>query len=247
MVNIRFTLLLCAGTAALVLAAAGSSQSHQLVASIPTGHRGLVHVAGIPDPRTMVTIKEGAPFIVPAGNLLVLTGLGATHDNSEATLRIDGVDECSAVVRLPYGNNTTVAELPHWLTAGEGSTVEVVTPGGWYGCAWGYLATTSPGVVRIAGIPDPRDMVVVRSGIPFEVPPGKALAITALGGSATGMQAFLRVDDVDVLAAAGNWSVGTASSMVPVGPGLTIQAGSIVTIYSGPLGPGRAWGYLVDL
>ena len=44
--------------------------------SIPAPWRDPIRVVGIPDPRDMVLIKEGQPFIVPPGRTFVLTGMG---------------------------------------------------------------------------------------------------------------------------------------------------------------------------
>src|SRR5438093_7366472 len=152
-----------AGLLGLVLLAAAAVQAPIRVQPFPDC-AGLVRVAGIPDPRQMIVIKEGTPFVVPADKLLSITGLGATHDVADVTLRVDGQDEFAGVVRLPYGNETTITEPPPGFTAHAGSTVEVVSGGGVFGCAWGYLVGAeprTPGLVRVAGIPDPRSMVVI--------------------------------------------------------------------------------------
>ena len=241
-----------AGLLTLVLLAAGAVQAPIRVQAFPDC-AGLVRVAGIPDPRDMVVIKEGTPFVVPPGKLLAISGLGGTHDlganTLEVTLRVDGRDEFAASVRLPYGSGTTMAEPPPGFTVHAGSTVEVVSANGSFGCAWGYVVDAgshTPGLVRIAGVPDPRSMVVIREGTPFIVPPGKLLTITGLGGIASATGATVKVDGLNAFVAAANWSVGSSCSVCPVPPGLAIQAGSSVTVDSGTGVLGRAWGYLVD-
>lgn len=241
------------GLLGLILVASGAAQTPSLLQQIPTGS-GTVRVAGIPDPRSMLVIREGTPFVVPQGKILAITGLGGSNhlgpNTLEVMLRVDDVDEISASVRLPYGNGTTMADTPPGFIAHAGSTVEVLSPTGLFACAWAYLVDASEHVtgrlVRIAGIPDPRAMVVIREGSPFVVPAGKVLSITGLGGAVGGTTATLKVDGANALVAAGNWSSGNPCSVCPAPPGLAIQAGSSVAVDSGTGTLGRTWGYLVD-
>jgi len=241
-----------AGLLGAILLVAGAAQVPLPPREIPAGV-GLTRVAGIPDPREMVVVREGTPYIVPPGRLLAITGLGGTNhlgpNTLEVTLRVDGIDEVEASVRLPYGNGTTVADLPQGFSVREGSSVEVLSTTGDYGCAWGYLAEAAghgSGVVRIAGIPDPRSMVVIREAELFEVPAGKLLVLTGLGGTAGGTTATLKVDGAIALVAASNWSAGNSSSVCAVPPGLSLPAGSTVAVESSTVTLGRAWGYLSD-
>src|SRR5262245_39512986 len=55
--------------------------------------RGLVSVADIPDPRQMVVIKEGTPFVVPAGKILAITALGGTGQGTISTIWVDDTPE----------------------------------------------------------------------------------------------------------------------------------------------------------
>lgn len=86
----------------------------------------------------MVVIKEGTPFVVPAGKILVVTSLGATANSVVVDLLIDGQREVQAVANIPTGGPATVGALPTGLTVRAGSSVEVLT-GSIYGRAWGYL------------------------------------------------------------------------------------------------------------
>jgi hypothetical protein len=96
----------------------------------------------LPHPKDMVQVKEGAPFVVPAGRVLVVTALGSVGINAtNATLRINGVDETSV---NPAGNgqaaHQTMMELPTCFSAQAGTTVSVVGSYG-DGRVWGYLAS----------------------------------------------------------------------------------------------------------
>ena len=100
--------------------------------------------------------------------------------------------------------------------------------------------------------PNPRDMVVIRQGTPYIVPPGRLLVVTALGANSPSLsgQTELQVDGVfEVTAPAGIGSSGEASSMklLPL-PGFVVQSGSTVNLDGGggANNPRRAWGYLVD-
>ena len=118
----------------------------------PQNIRELVRVEYGPHPRDMVQIKEGAPFVVPAGRVFILTALGARGGvNGEAALRADGKDEIFAA-NMTYastgsmagvGNATSMKLVPPGFTACAGTTLEAM-----YGSslftddarAWGYLA-----------------------------------------------------------------------------------------------------------
>lgn len=239
-----------AGLLGLTLLPTGAIQRSAAVQQLPFNPSRLVRVAGIPDPTQMLVIREGTPFVVPQAKLLVVTGLGGWNhlgsNTLEVKLRVDGLDEVAASIRLPYGKGTTISEVPSGFSVGAGATVEVLSQTGLFGCACGYLVDASdPDLVRVAGIPDPRAMVVIREGLPFVVPAGKALAITGLGAAAGGTQATLRVDGGNSLVAIGNWSVGSSCSVCPTPPGIAAGAGATVAVDSGT-SLGRAWGYLVD-
>jgi len=129
-----------AGLLGLILVASGAAQSPMPLQQLPTGQVGLVRVAGIPDPRLMLVIRDGTPLVVPAGKLLVITGLGATGFGTSVSLSIDGTLEVTTPLPQGTAYSATVLQLPPGLTAAAGSTVHVTSsqPGG--GRAWGYLA-----------------------------------------------------------------------------------------------------------
>ncbi len=84
----------------------------------------------------MVVIREGMPFVVPPGKILVLTALGATSPDS-ATVTIDQTTEAIARGHTELGNATSMKLLPPGLTAREGQTVAVGNSV--FARAWGYL------------------------------------------------------------------------------------------------------------
>ena len=102
--------------------------------------------------------------------------------------------------------------------------------------------------IEVVGIPDARDMLVIEEGMPYVVPGGKLFVLTGLGATVPGSPASVRmfVDGVQVLQtpAGGN----NNASVFPVPPGLTVPAGSTITLMHivGTPDVARAWGYLVD-
>lgn len=134
-----------------VLASAGlvglvallSSQSGPLVT-------GTIRLAYVPDPRTLMTITEGTPFVVPANKKFVLTALGtAPFESATRTvvLKRNNVTEVSAFV---VGTNddssgTRSSQVPTQLafSAEAGSTLSVEGGAGINGRAWGALIATN--------------------------------------------------------------------------------------------------------
>lgn len=98
-----------------------------------------------PHPRDMVQIKEGTPYVVPVGKILVLTGVGTADMGTAYSVEIwlNGTKALGAVPG-PGGNQLTVLPVPSGLTAGAGTQVEVesLSPGGvvFFGVVWGYLS-----------------------------------------------------------------------------------------------------------
>lgn len=90
-------------------------------ASGPQASLNLSHPIGV---RDRVLLREGTPFIVPAGKLFVLTGMGSTGNYPNHSLRVNGVVEATGGTRSPHG--TTIVEYPLGLVAASGSVVEVV-------------------------------------------------------------------------------------------------------------------------
>ena len=108
---------------------------------------------------------------------------------------------------------------------------------------------TVPTPLRVEYRPHPRDMVTIKGSLPFTVPTGRILIVTALGSTRTDASNYvaLQVDGQDEVTHPG--SPGTVSSVEALPVGLRIDAGSIVTMLNGNGQPnvhGRAWGYLAD-
>ena len=120
-----------AGAAALglVLIAVGATQGHEPL-RVRVVHP--VDVVGIPDPRDIIVIEAGFPYLVPAGKLFVLTAFGSSGGRpSSVTLGVDG----TTVFGLYNGSGPyfSMHRIPPHYTVAPGSTV---TTGG---RAWGYL------------------------------------------------------------------------------------------------------------
>ena len=100
-------------------------------------------IAGIPTADQMVRIEQaGGPFTVPAGKILVITGLGAIGDHGDSNLVIDGVLVAEANTDTPGGagssSTPSIRALPAGLTATAGQDV-TVSAGGSGGIVLGYL------------------------------------------------------------------------------------------------------------
>lgn len=106
--------------------------------------------------------------------------------------------------------------------------------------------------MRVEAGPHPRDMMQIREGSPFVVPPGKYFVLTGLGSSAGGgTENLLRVNgqvEARTLFYTGSGPIFTGSFMSSVPSGLAIPWGSTieVTTSGATTGGGRAWGYLAD-
>ena len=98
----------------------------------------------------------------------------------------------------------------------------------------------------------PRDWVVIEEGVPYTVPTGKLLVITALGDQMGSCGAtYLDFNGARALtgitvACSQNYTEGTVfMEEVPVG--LRASSGDVVSVaHQITAGVGRAWGYLVD-
>src|SRR5262245_62784082 len=123
-----------AGLLGLMLLAAGAQSQIQV-----RPWRGLVRVAGIPDPRQMLVVSEDTPFVVPAQKLFVATGLGmSTEGGPVLSLLIDGIP--AVVLRMESSSGfPSIRSLPLGLTAPAGATITVCGGGGLSARAWGYL------------------------------------------------------------------------------------------------------------
>jgi hypothetical protein len=121
---------------------------------LPAGQHVIVSYG--PSPRDMVQIRDGTPYVVPAGRLFVLTGLGTNTNagyqgGSFATLSLNGQQEVvgqassdgGSYGAIGIGSIASVSPVPPGFTAPAGSTIAVSGSGGGsagVGRAWGYLA-----------------------------------------------------------------------------------------------------------
>lgn len=95
----------------------------------------------MPHPRDMVQIADGSPYVVPSGEVFVLTAVGSSGSSPNTELRINGLWQHStyAYTSNASDHQSSVLAVPAGLTAPAGSTIEVSNPGV-SGRAWGYLA-----------------------------------------------------------------------------------------------------------
>src|SRR5437870_230155 len=82
-----------------------------------------------PNPRDMVQIREGTPYTVPSGRLLVVTGLGSSLVTNlvPVSLTIGGHVEATTVMQNCGGTEArSVVALAAGLTVPAGAVVEVL-------------------------------------------------------------------------------------------------------------------------
>ena len=96
-----------------------------------------VNVNYLPDPRDMVQIAEATPYLVPAGKIFVLTGLGCCDSSPGANLYVNGQQQVTG----SSSGQASMASVPTGLSVPGGSTITLNSgvpsqPGR----AWGYLA-----------------------------------------------------------------------------------------------------------
>lgn len=145
-------------------ASTGAATS-RAVSQVPLTISNPIEVKGVPVPGNMVTIKEGTPYVVPTGRVLVLTALGAVSSTlvcssgcsnaTEVALLLDGQVEVTtpnatglvasngslaAMAAFSFGEGTSMHALPVGCAAKGGVTVTVAAGGGNIARAWGYLA-----------------------------------------------------------------------------------------------------------
>ncbi len=115
-----------------------------------------------------------------------------------------------------------------------------------------HSAIAAPGCwrdpIQVVGIPDPRDMVQIREGQPYAVPPEKLFVLTGLGETGNGSSPILLTVDGQKELTVVEVFAQEPPTVAHVPTGFTVQAGSTVEVFTGnPLIlEGRAWGYLVD-
>jgi hypothetical protein len=128
---------LLAGAALAVLAFVAMAPTPPLASTAPTP-------PGLIPARSMIQIKQSTPYVVPAGQLLVITGVGSTAGNYlPASLSVNGVVEIVTYPAVQGGlaanNGDSVLEcrsmvpVPPGLAIQQGSVVTVT------GAAWGYV------------------------------------------------------------------------------------------------------------
>lgn len=212
-------------------------------------------------PQDMIQIREGTPFVVPAGKILVPTALGTTTSGDSVDwveFRVDGTQEG----RMPaWGNGTVVpaslAALPDGESVQAGSTVILHSSiAGNAGRLWGYLMSvgTSPvgstDTVRVPYLPHPRDLVQIPESKSYTVPDGMLFVLTGLGGTNGGPPNNGAVHALSVNGVVEVSAIDPYAFVLPALPavptGFTVPGGSTIEVaqVSGSLSPGRAWGYL---
>jgi len=92
-----------------------------------------------PEASDLMVIKTGSPFTVPAGKILVITGVGrSTANTGNSAVHINGVSE--AVVSTTFGTGSpsspSIVALPLGLTAQAGDIVDAASSNG---RVYGYL------------------------------------------------------------------------------------------------------------
>jgi len=99
-----------------------------------------IKVVGIPDPRDIIRITEGTPYVVPTAQRLVLTAMGS--DEIAVSSRVDLMVDGSVAARfVPPTTGTTLWEIPTHLIVNAGAVVEPDGTNGLdgQGYALGYL------------------------------------------------------------------------------------------------------------
>ena len=98
---------------------------------------------GLVPAHSMVQIKEGTPYVVPASKVLVITGVGSTFigGNYGCTLSVNGVQEIMTVApqNLGSGELRSVVSVPIGFAIPAGSVVTVYDSYLGQGRVWGYL------------------------------------------------------------------------------------------------------------
>jgi hypothetical protein len=131
----------------LLLGAAQAAGTVKLVLSGP------VEIAGYPRAQDMRRIVEGTPFVVPAGKLFVVTGMGSNgHNfapgpapNKHVRVSFDGVSVLEAMILEWQGGGSysgggpSIPEVPPGLTAPAGTTITATDDAVDLGIVLGYL------------------------------------------------------------------------------------------------------------
>ena len=141
-----------AGVLALVLLGTGVAAPQGVVQAHQITQRMFIEnvqdMNSYPNPRDMVVIREGTPYVVPQGKILVVTALGgnAGAGGGVTELKVDDIQEVVAARQVNdssgyAGNATSMKLLPQpGFVVQPGSTV--LLEGGGAGTsrrAWGFL------------------------------------------------------------------------------------------------------------
>lgn len=101
-----------------------------------------INIQYMPDPRDMVQIRGHGPYTVPAGMLLVITGLGNADGSGGTQVRIDGQIDLSTQPMTAQIGGPSVEPITPGLTIPAGAAVTLYSIGGSgdANCrAYGYL------------------------------------------------------------------------------------------------------------
>jgi hypothetical protein len=107
-------------------------------------------------------------------------------------------------------------------------------------------------ISRVQYFARPQDMIQIREGTAFEVPAGKVLVVTALGGFSYFTEVRLSVDGETVFRGASSGGVGPLTGTTPIPSGASVVVSSenyptdLPSGYPFPVAQARAWGYLDD-
>jgi hypothetical protein len=103
-----------------------------------------IEVVSDPHPRDFVRIVEGVPFTVPAGKILVVTGMGwhtPGYGTHQLSVFVDGVSIYAEVVAWETaGTHNLGLEIPTpGIAVAAGAVVTTASTYANYGLALGYL------------------------------------------------------------------------------------------------------------
>ena len=219
---------------------------------------GELRIAGIPPPQSAVFLVEPSnPYTVGSDRLLVITGLGNSADHTPTFLMIDDVVVWySGALSSPDGHRVP----PPGIVARSGAVVRILGFG--TGRATGHLIeedgaeNTRPRLLslnhtvplppieeRVAGIPDPRDALLLLEEDPaYVVPNGKRLVVTGLGANTNGRTILV----IGQMVAWNNSLSGTLGDYEIPSPGIVVPSGASVDVVGNNQDSGRAIGYLID-
>jgi len=106
-------------------------------AVLPGGPAGrdaqLVTIDGQPAARDMVIIRQGVPFTVPSGKVLLVHSFGCSYGSASTSLSahlyVDDISSGSRVLDSSQEAFVSLGEIPGGLPAWSGSVVRVENPG----------------------------------------------------------------------------------------------------------------------